>query len=373
MLRFLTAGESHGKALSVIVDGFPAGVKIDRARIDSELSRRQVGYGRGGRMKIEKDRVEIISGISKGLTFGAPIAILIKNKDFSIDRMPAIGSPRPGHADLAGGMKYGLKDFRLILERASARETAARVAVGALAKQFLDSFNISIFSHVIQIGDVRVTKITNTNSIQRLAERSKLRCVDAKAELEMVKLIDKARAEQDSLGGVFEVIASNVPAGLGSYVQWDLRLDSEIGSSVLSIPAVKAVEVGDGVKNTSLFGSEVQDEIGFSKSKGFKRATNRAGGLEGGITNGEPLVVRGYMKPIATLSKPLRSVNVRTKKEAQAFKERADICAVPAAGVVAESMISFIVMKSFLDKFSSDNLFDIISNFKSYQKRLKDF
>ena len=373
MLRFLTAGESHGKALSVIVDGFPAGVKIDIAKIDSELSRRQVGYGRGGRMKIEKDKVEIISGINKGLTFGAPISILIKNKDFSIDRMPPINSPRPGHADLAGGMKYGLKDFRLILERASARETAARVVVGALAKQFLDNFNISLFSHVTQIGDVRVTKKISINNIQRLAENSKLRCADSRVELEMVKLIDKAGEKKDSLGGVFEVIAKGMPIGLGSYVQWDLRLDSEIGFSVLSIPAVKAVEVGDGVSNASLFGSEVQDEIVFSKSRGFKRSTNRAGGLEGGITNGEPLVVRGYMKPIATLSKPLKSVDIRTKKEIKAFKERADICAVPAAGVVGESMISFIIMKSFLDKFSSDNISDINSNFKNYQKRLKNF
>ncbi len=373
MLRFLTAGESHGKALSVIIDGFPAGVKIDIARIDSELSRRQVGYGRGGRMKIEKDKAEVISGINKGLTFGAPISILIKNKDFSIDRMPAIDSPRPGHADLAGGMKYGLKDFRPILERASARETAARVVVGALAKQFLDNFNISIFSHVVQIGDVGVTKKINMDSIQRLAGRSKLRCVDSKVELEMIRLIDKARKEKDSLGGVFEVIAKGIPTGLGSYVQWDLRLDAQIASGILSIPAVKAVEVGDGIRNASLFGSEVQDEIIFSKGKGYNRTTNRAGGLEGGITNGEPLVVRGHMKPIATLSKPLNSVNIRTRKETKAFKERADVCAVPAAGVIGESMISFIIMRSFLDKFSSDNLSDIKSNFKSYQKRLKIF
>ncbi|MDP8216891.1 MAG: chorismate synthase [Candidatus Kaelpia imicola] len=373
MLRFLTAGESHGKALSVIMDGFPAGVKIDTARINSELSRRQVGYGRGERMKIERDKVEIISGISKGLTFGAPISILIKNKDFSIDRMAAIDSPRPGHADLAGGMKYGLKDFRLILERASARETAARVAAGALAKQFLGNFDISIFSHVIQIGGVRVTKRVTIDNIQRLAEKSKLRCVDSKVELEMVKLIDKTREDKDSLGGVFEVIAKSLPVGLGSYVQWDLRLDSQIAAGILSIPAVKAVEIGDGVKSASLFGSEVQDEISFNKSKGFKRAANRAGGLEGGITNGEPLIVRGYMKPIATLSKPLRSVNIRTKKEVKAFKERADICAVPAAGVVAENMLSFIIMRSFLDKFSADNLSDIRANFKNYQKRLKDF
>jgi chorismate synthase len=373
MLRFLTAGESHGKALSVIIDGFPAGVKIDTAKIDTELFRRQVGYGRGGRMKIEKDKVEIISGLSKGITFGAPISILIKNKDFSIDKMPAINSPRPGHADLAGGMKYGLKDFRLILERASARETAARVVVGALTKQFLSSFGISIFSHITQIGDVRVTKKININSINKLAEKSKLRCADSKAELDMIKLIDKVKKNGDSLGGVFEVIAKGIPIGLGSYVQWDLRLDSQLAAGILSIPAVKAVEVGDGIRGASLFGSELQDEILFNKNKGFKRATNRAGGLEGGITNGEPLVVRGYMKPIATISRPLKSINVKTKREVKAFKERADVCAVPAAGVVGESMASFIIMKSFLDKFSADNLTDIESNFKNHQRRIRNF
>ncbi|MDP8234110.1 MAG: chorismate synthase [Candidatus Saelkia tenebricola] len=373
MLRFLTAGESHGKGVVSILEGYPAGVGVDVKKINSELARRQVGYGRGGRMGIEKDKVEVLSGLKKGLSFGAPIAIFIKNKDFSIDKMPSIVSPRPGHADLAGGMKYGLKDFRLILERASARETVARVAIGALCKQFLDEFKVSIFSHVTQIGNVKLNKKNILSKIKNLAENSKLRCADKKTELEMIKLIDKAKKEKDSLGGVFEVIVRNLPVGLGSYVQWDKRLDGLVAQAVLSIPAVKAVEVGDGINNASLFGSNVQDEIFYKKGSGFNRKTNAAGGLEGGITNGEPLIVRGYMKPIATLAKPLSSVNVASKKTAKATKERADICAVPAAGVIAESMISYTLMNSFLEKFGSDNMSEIKDNFKNYKEKIKKF
>jgi len=373
MLRFLTAGESHGKGLVAILEGYPAGVDISVEKINRELLRRQVGYGRGGRMRIEKDRVDILSGVKGGVSFGAPVAIFIKNKDFSIDRMPSIISPRPGHADLAGGMKYDLKDFRLILERASARETASRVAIGSLCKQFLEKFKISIFSHVIQVGSVKTTKKLSWNRIEDLAEKSQLRCADKEAECEMIKLIDKTKKEKDSLGGVFEVIARNVPVGCGSYVQWDERLDGLIAQAVMSIPAVKAVELGEGCENSSLSGSLVQDEIYYQKTKGFYRKTDRAGGLEAGITNGEYLIVRGYMKPIATLSKPLSSVNVVTKKTSRAVKERADVCAVPAAGVIAESMLAFVLMNSFLDKFGTDNFADIKDNFKNYMKRIKKF
>ena len=373
MLRFLTAGESHGKGLVAILEGYPAGVDISIEKINYELLRRQVGYGRGGRMKIERDKAEILSGVKDGVSFGAPVAIFIKNKDYSIDRMPPIISPRPGHADLAGGMKYNLKDFRLILERASARETASRVAVGSICKQFLEEFKISIFSHVIQIGSVKTAKKLGWSKIQDLAEKSLLRCADEEVEREMIKLIDKAKNNKDSLGGVFEVIARNVPVGCGSYVQWDRRLDGLIAQAVMSIPAVKAVEVGEGVQNASCFGSNVHDEIYYQKAKGFYRKTNRAGGLEAGVTNGEPLVIRGYMKPIATLSRPLSSVNVISKKISKASKERADICAVPAAGVIAENMIAFVLMNSFLDKFGVDNLADIKKNYRNYIKRLEKY
>ncbi|MDD5614240.1 MAG: chorismate synthase [Candidatus Omnitrophica bacterium] len=373
MLRFLTAGESHGKGFTVILDGFPAGCKVDTAAINGEFLRRQAGYGRGKRMKIEQDKAEIVSGLKDGFSFGAPIAIFIKNNDFSINKKPAIYSPRPGHADLAGGMKYNLKDYRLVLERASARETVARVAVGALCKQFLGNFKISVFSHVIQIGSARVLKKIGQNSIFKLAERSPLRCVDKKAEKEMIELIDEAAKKGDSLGGVFEVIAQSLPPGLGSYAQWDMRLDGQIASAIISVPAVKAVEIGSAVENSFHFGSDVQDEIFYNQKSGFIRKTNRAGGLEGGITNGGSLVVRGYMKPIATLSQALSSVDIRTKKQVKAFKERADVCAVPSAGVIAESMLGFVLMRSFLDKFGSDSLADIKTNYKSYIDRLKNY
>lgn len=373
MLKFLTAGESHGKALVGIIEGYPAGVKINLTKINQELARRQVGYGRGGRMRIEKDTVEIISGLKEGKTFGAPISFLIVNKDFTLPQLPEIKSPRPGHADLAGGMKYNLRNLRLVLERASARETAARCAVGALCKQFLELFKIFIFSHVIQIGKVKADVKLSFKKIQEAAERSELRCADKNADREMRAEIDKAKNKGDSLGGVFEVIATGIPPGLGSYTQWDKRLDGIIAQAIISIPGVKGVEIGEGIRNAGLYGSEVHDEIFYSPGKGYYRKTNRAGGLEAGVTDGMPLIVRGYMKPIATLSQPLASVNIDTKKKTSAAKERADITAVPSAGVVAEAMIAYVVMDAFLEKFGGDCLEDIKKNYRSYLNRIKNY
>jgi len=373
MLKFLTAGESHGKALMGIVDGYPAGVRINIDDINYELKRRQIGYGRGKRMQIEEDRVEIISGVNDGLTFGAPISFLIINKDYTLPNLPEIKFPRPGHADLAGGMKYNFRNLRLALERASARETAARTVIGALCKQFLKVFKISVFSHVIQIGNVKIDKSASLEKIPQMAEKSDLRCIDRNTEKKMKNLIDNARKKGDSLGGVFEVVATGVPPGLGSYVQWDRRLDGLIAHVILSIPGVKAVEIGEGIKNASLYGSQVQDEIFYSSKKGYYRRTNNAGGLEAGMTNGMPVIVRGYMKPIATLSKPLSSVDIDSKRRKQAVKERADITAVPSAGVVAEAMLAYIIMNAFLEKFGADCLSDIKNNYKNYISRLQKY
>lgn len=373
MLRFLTAGESHGKAILVILDGYPANVKISIENINYELKRRQAGFGRSERMQIEKDEVEVISGLKHNTTFGAPISLVIKNKDYTIDKLPILSSPRPGHADLPGGLKYGFKDLRLALERASARETVARVAIGSLSKQFLEKFNISIFSHVVQIGTVRVKKSIVLKKIPRIAESSCLRCIDKFSEKQMLKLIAEAQKKGDTLGGIFEVLALNLPPGLGSYAQWDKRLDALIAMAIFSIPGIKAVEIGDGIENSVHFGSEVQDEIYYKKEKGFYRKTNRAGGIEAGVSNGMPIIVRGYMKPIATLGKPLKSVDIITKKPTQASKERADVCAVPSAGVIAESMLAYIIMDSFLEKFGCDNFEDIKANYKNYLKRIRNY
>ena len=376
MLRFLTAGESHGPCLIAIIEGMPAGLPLTEEDVNRDLRRRQGGYGRGKRMQIESDHASILSGIAKGITTGAPIALHIANRDWANwkDReIPPWTTPRPGHADLAGGMKYGLKDLRLVLERASARETACRVAVGALCKQFLEQFDISIFSHVIQIGNVRIKKEISLEKIPEIAEESELRCVDTTSEKEMIKLVNKARRKGDSLGGVFEVIINGLPVGLGSYVHWDRRLDAFIGEALLSIPGIKAVEIGEGITNSSKFGSQVQDEIFYKKKKGFYRKTNRAGGLEGGVSNGMPIVVRGYMKPIATLGQPLSSVDINKKRATRASKERADVCAVPSAGVIAEAMLAYIMMKCFLEKFGCDSLKEIKNNYKNYLKQLEEY
>lgn len=372
-MRFLTAGESHGKGLVLILDGFPAGVKIDLAKINAELKRRQSGYGRGKRMEIEEDQVELLSGIKDGLTFGAPISLFIKNKDFSLPQLKEINIPRPGHADLVGGLKYGFSDLRLALERASARETATRVALGAICKQFLENFSIEIFSHTVMVGGIWVKENLDPLKAKARLKKSCLNMLDSDAERKIVKLIDKIKEKGDSLGGVFEVIAQGVPPGLGSYSQWDRRIDSLLAAALMSIPGIKAVEIGSGIVNAARFGSEVHDEIYYRQDRGFYRKTNRAGGIEAGVTNGMPVIVRGYMKPIATLKNPLSSVDIKTKVKTKAVVERADVCAVAAAGVVGEAMLSYIITELFLEKFGSDNLKEIKTNYKNFLKKIKNY
>jgi chorismate synthase len=376
MLRFLNAGESHGPALTAIIEGYPSNVKITTDRINKELARRQKGYGRGGRMKIEKDTVEILSGVRFGITLGSPITLMIKNKDWEnwTDIMAIEGDstnkrqilePRPGHADLTGGIKYGFYDLRNVLERASARETTTRVAVGALCKILLEDIGIKIGSYVLSIGEKKIDKseIESISYEDRFnnAENSELRLPILGKDEEFKEYIDKAKEDGESLGGIFEVYALNVPVGLGSYSQWDTRLDGKIAQAIMSIQAIKGVEIGEGFNLAYLPGSQAHDEIFYSKERGFYRKTNRAGGLEGGMTNGEPIIVRAAMKPIPTLMrhKSLQSVNVITKEPFDAAKERSDITAVPAAAVVAESMLAFVLAREILEKFGSDNWIQI--------------
>ena len=345
MLRYLTAGESHGKALIAILEGMPAGLKVDIKMINQELRRRQSGFGRGKRMQIEKDKIQIPSGLKKGITLGSPIGLLIENKDFSIEKLPKVMCPRPGHADLAGFLKYGFTDIREVLERASARETASRVGIGAICKILLEEFNIRISSKVLAIGG-----------------ESKVKA--------MIKKINEAKTNKDTAGGIFEVKAKGVPCGLGSYVQPDQRLDGRLSQAIMSIPGIKAVEIGLGFGFADKFGSQVHDAIYYSKSKGFYRKTNNAGGIEGGVSNGQDIIIRACMKPISTLLEPLDSVNIITKKPAKAIIERSDICVVEAAGVIAESAVAFVLSDAFLEKFGSDSLKDIKDNFHNYLKRI---
>lgn len=398
--KFTTSGESHGKALVVIVEGLPAGVPVDKTAIDQELWRRQQGYGRGGRMKIESDKVEILSGVRHGLTIGSPTAMLIENRDFvhwqdvmspepiSIGEISEpvvkenadapkvrreVKRPRPGHADLAGGQKFGARDLRDILERASARETAARVAAGALAKQFLSHFGAEVRSHVIKLGSVPDEPLAKSwEEISSIASDSPLACTDKAVEAEMIALVDTAKANGDTLGGIFEVVAKGVVPGLGSHTSWYEKLDGRIAQAFLSIQAVKAVEIGTGVANAGRFGSEVHDEI-FHNGEGFTRLTNRAGGLEGGITNGEELRVRGYLKPISTLRKALHSVDIDTKAEDIAAFERSDITAVPAAGVIGEAMLAIVLANSMREKFGGDSLDEMSRNFAAYREALNQY
>lgn len=382
--RFTTSGESHGKALVSIVEGLPAGMPVDVSAIDRELWRRQQGYGRGGRMKIETDTVEILSGVRHGRTLGSPIALVIENRDFvhwtevmsatELETEPRnprlVKRPRPGHADLAGGQKFGARDLRDILERASARETASRVACGALAKQLLAQFGVEIKSHVIRLGSVPSEPIAASwEAINAIPQASQLNCADADSEVQMIAAVDEAKANGDTLGGIFEVVAKNVPVGLGSHTSWAEKLDGRIAQALMSIQAVKAVEIGEGVRNAGIPGSEVHDEIFFEDGK-FSRSSNRAGGLEGGITNGEELRVRGYLKPIATLRKALRSVDIDTKAEDAAAFERSDITAVPAAGVIGEAMLAIVIANSMREKFGGDSLEEMRANFDSYRDRL---
>lgn len=390
MLRFLNAGESHGKALTVIVDGYPSNVKVDKNKIDQELSRRQKGYGRGGRMQIEKDTAEIISGIRFGISLGTPITLLVKNRDWEnwADIMDPEGEPtekrqivepRPGHADLIGGIKYGFYDLRNVLERASARETTTRVAVGALCKILLEDVGINIGSYVLSIGEMRLEeKDYGSLSLEERfanAEMSELRLAVAGKDEEFKDYIDRAKKEGESLGGIFEIYATGVPVGLGSYSQWDSRLDGKIAQAVMSIQAIKGVEIGQGFALASKVGSMAHDEIFWEEDRGFYRKTNRAGGLEGGMTNGEPIIVRAGMKPIPTLmrQKSLQSVNVITKEPFVAAKERSDITAVPAAAVVAESMLAFVLAREILEKFGSDNWIHIKQRIKEYREYTKKY
>ncbi len=387
MLRFLTAGESHGKALMVIVEGVPSGLALSPNHINIQLARRQKGYGRGQRMKIEQDRAEILSGVRGGKTIGSPIGIKIDNRDWAnwqkiMDvsqedegQTKVVHFPRPGHADLAGGIKYGHRDLRNILERASARETASRVSAGAIALRFLEEFGIAVAGHVVSLGGVMApTARRSASEIARISEESPVRCLDKKAEKRMIARIDEAKTKGDSLGGIFEIVVEGLPTGLGSHVQWDRKLDGALAQSVMSIQAIKGVEVGIGFEASNRFGSEVHDEIFYDKKrKKFYRNRNNAGGLEGGITNGEPLVVRAAMKPLATLYRPLQSVNIETKKPCEAAVERTDTTAVPAAAVIGESCVAFTLAQAFLEKFGGDSLAEIRAHYKGYLKQVEDY
>ncbi len=387
MLQYITAGESHGKGLTAILEGLPAGLSLHVDDINRDLARRQVGYGRGGRMQIEKDRVEIHAGVRHGETLGSPIALFIENRDWVnweqimsedpkvCDDGKSVVRPRPGHADLAGGIKYMHRDLRNVLERSSARETAARVAVGAVTRRLLKEFGIEVISHVVEIGGIGIDleRSLTVKKIRALAERSDLRCVDSNAADKIRKRIDRAVKEGDSLGGVFEVIFSGVPVGLGSHVHYSRKLNSRLAGAVMSIQAIKGVEVGIGFEASRLPGSEVHDEIFYSKAKGYYRKTNRAGGIEGGISNGENIVLRAAMKPIPTLRKPLRSVDIETKRSFKASVERSDVCAVPAAGVIAEAVTAFELARAMVEKFGGDSLFEMRRNYENYMKAVREY
>ena len=389
MFRFTTAGESHGRALVAIVEGLPAGLPISVDQINHELKRRQWGYGRGGRMKIEQDAVEILSGLRHGLTLGSPLAMVINNKDWENwsevmapaasslppEKMRSLKRPRPGHADLAGGQKFAARDLRNVLERASARETTSRVACGALAKQLLATFGTEIRSHVIQLGGIPETPLALTfDQIAAISEDAPLRCGDGLVEQQMIAAIDQKREAGDTLGGIFEVVARGLVPGLGSHTAWDLKLDGQLAQAVMSIPAVKAVAIGAGSEASSLPGSEVHDEIAYNnETKDFIRETNRAGGLEGGVTNGEEIRIRGHMKPLSTLRKPLKSVDIETKAEQLAAFERSDITAVPAAGVIGEAMVALVLAAAMREKFGGDSLGEMQRNFEGYREQLRGY
>jgi chorismate synthase len=390
IFNFTTAGESHGRALVATIEGLPAGLPIDQNFINHELWRRQQGHGRGGRMKIETDTVQILTGVRHGETLGSPIAVMVENRDFQnwLEVMAAekpaqpperdrkVIRPRPGHADLVGGMKYDRRDLRDILERASARETTMRVAVGAFAKQLLSEFGIELASHVIQLGEISIAnREAGWEQIKAVYDDTMLRCVDKQAEAEMIARIDKAGVEEgDTLGGIFEIVAKGCPPGLGSHTSWASKLDGQLAQAVMSIHATKAVELGEGVANAALPGSQVHDEIGYNADeKSFYRMSNRAGGLEGGMTNGEELRVRGYLKPIATLRKRLRSVHIETKEVMEADFERSDVTAVPAAGVIGEAMVAIVLANAMREKFGGDSLREMKRNYEGYLQQVKEY
>jgi chorismate synthase len=381
-LRFTTAGESHGPGLTAVVEGLPAGLTLDPEDIDRDLARRQLGHGRGGRMKIEKDRAEVTSGLRHGRTLGSPVSLRVVNRDFANweERMnpwpveatvEEVHLPRPGHADLAGVQKFGFSDVRNVLERASARETAARVACGALAKVYLRAFGVEVRSHVIQIGSVKAPEREDltVNDFEGVDE-SPVRCLDEDASRAMVEEIDAARKANESLGGVYEVLAYGLVPGIGSHLSWDARLDGRLAQAIMSIQAMKGVAIGDGFDVAGRVGSQAHDEIFWSEEQGFFRETNRAGGLEGGMTTGEPLVVRGAMKPLPTLTKPLRSVDLATKAPAAALRERTDSCTVPAAGVVGEAMVALVLGSAYREKLGGDHIDDARAALHAYRERI---
>jgi chorismate synthase len=380
--RFVTAGESHGPGLIAIVEGLPAGLELSPQDIDRDLARRQLGHGRGGRMKIEKDRADVVSGIRHGRTLGSPVALRVDNRDYRNweERMnpwpvkaevDEVHLPRPGHADLAGVMKYGHTDVRNVLERASARETAARVAAGALAKAFLAAFGVSVYSHVTRIGSVTAPEPADLRPEDFDAvDESPVRCLDAAASEAMVAEIDTTRKANESLGGVYEVRAFGLVPGLGSHISWEERLDGRLAGAVMSIQAMKGVSIGDGFELAGRVGSQAHDEIFWSEEQGFFRETNRAGGLEGGMTTGDPLVVRAAMKPLPTLTKPLRSVDLATKEPAAALRERTDSCTVPAAGVVGEAMVALVLAAAYREKFGGDHIDDAGAAVRAYEERI---
>jgi chorismate synthase len=386
-LRFLTAGESHGKGLVGVIDDYPSGVLINTEYLNYELSRRQKGFGRGRRMSIEKDEVEIISGIRKGRSIGSPISFIIRNKDWrnwkeimdiNPDNQDSPGpekkllNPRPGHADLPGFLKYRLNDIRDVIERSSARETAARVCCGAFAKIVLKLIGINISSYVVQVGRILLKKDIKINSkILEEIENSEVRCPDKETGLQMKKEITKAKENKDSIGGRFKVIAKGVPSGLGSYSQWDRRIDGRIARAFMSIPAIKGVEIGDIFNLIERTGTDFHDEIHYKKGSGFYRKTNRAGGIEGGMTNGEPIVVGAFMKPIPSTGKEMHTVNIKSKKEGASLKERSDICAVPSASIVGEAVLSIEILNSVQEKFGRDNIEEILENFNNYKGYLE--
>jgi chorismate synthase len=390
MLRYFTSGESHGEALVAFLSGLPAGLAVDQDFLDRDLWRRQQGYGRGGRMKIETDKAHILSGVHHGITIGSPIAVLLENKDWKNwqESLPvaegdptkhkAVKSPRPGHADLAGALKYNFSEARYVLERASARESAARVAVGALAKLLLREFGIEVLSHVISVGSASLENEVSWEQIKAVANQNEilLSCADPDTEQRMKEEVDKVLRTGDSVGGVFEVVAHNVPPGLGTYAQWDERLDAMLAAAVMSLQAVKAVEIGSGISAAASPGSQVHDEIGYeakSRYTKFSRAHNNAGGIEGGVSNGEEIRVRGYLKPISTLRRPLQSVDFATREPVKAAYERSDVCVVPAAGVAAEAMVALTLARAALEKFGGDSVLETKRNFEGYIEQLKNY
>ncbi|AKP47578.1 chorismate synthase [Bacillus smithii] len=388
-MRYLTAGESHGPQLTAIIEGLPAGMPLTAEDINIELSRRQKGYGRGRRMQIEKDQVQIKGGVRHGLTLGSPVALVVENKDWKHwtnimgieapeqpeETKRKVTRPRPGHADLNGGIKYGHRDMRNVLERSSARETTVRVAAGAVAKKLLKLLGIEIASHVVEIGGVKAKNLRykSIKELQEVTEQSPVRCFDSEAEKEMMKAIDQAKEKGDSIGGIVEVVAEGMPAGVGSYVHYDRKLDAKIAAAIVSINAFKGVEFGIGFEAAGKFGSEVHDEIIWDEERGFSRKTNRLGGFEGGMTTGMPIVVRGVMKPIPTLYKPLQSVDIDTKEPFSASIERSDSCAVPAASVVAEAVVAWELAAAIVDQFYSDRMDALIRNVDEQRKYAREF